>query len=413
MSSQSNEFAMAAKESSNAFHISPTHTEHAWTKSKDIHGKERVVKSAQQVVINQRRRTSILPSDNVIPEGGALKGSTVYSDWTLPSTTHVYNKAVLEFTIQNEHASSLVHFPTAHLIDHIEVFSGSTCIEYITRHQLYLETSGFIDNAEFSNKASDLGETTSHGPATGIVSQASTTLRMRINSVLDSCGGLFVSGFRDSIKFRVHWSANANSTPATQNKFTLKAAQLYLTELILPDHQFQSQMKVHRNNTASYRCVVRNQQDTSIAVSSTTASNITLNGLRGLTACLFVCVQPNNHPSPQTYEALSDLMLKQSDGTRMTELMTSSYILKDVAVDLVKNTNFFNSTGKGFYPIPFAIAAVDSIKGGIMTGYSVMDSKERLEVRTAANGENRTVFILQYSYATLACIKGRLEVSRT
>jgi len=410
MSSQSNEFAQASKDPANAFHISPTHTEHAWTKSKDIHGKERVVKSAQQVVINQKKRTIILPADNVVP--AAFGGSTVYSDWTLPSTMHVFNKAVLEFTIKNNHTAALSHYPTAHLIDHIEIFSGSTVIEYITRHQLYLETSGFIDNAEFSNKASDLGESAARGAATTVATTASTTLRVRINSLLDSCGGLFVSGFRDSLKIRIHWSSAANS--ANGDKYGLTSAQLYLTELILPDHQYQAQMKVHRNNSASYRCVVRNQQDVSFASFSSTATNqITLNALRGLTCCLFVAAQAQNSTTPQTYDTLGDIQMKQSDGTKMTELMTSSYILKEVAVDLVKNTNFFNSTNKSIHPIPFAIAPIDSIKGGIQTGYTHLDSKERLEVRAASDTSNRTVFVMQYSYATLSCTKGRLEVSRT
>lgn len=409
--SQSNEFQQASKDPANAFHITPTHTEHQWLKAKDVHGKERIVKSNQQVVVNQKRRTIIVPSDNVVP--AAFSGSTVYSDFTIPSTTHVLNKAVLEFTIKNGHSGALAHYPAAHLIDHIEVFSGSTVIEYITRHQIYLESHGFIQTQEHTNKAADLGETSAYAAASAVAAAATATLRIRLKSVLDSCNGLFISGFRDEIKYRIHWASSGGATNG--DKFSLSDAQLALTEHLLPDYQYQQQMKVHRNNNASYRCVVRNQQDASFATFSNTSSNlITLNALRGMTAALFVAVQGQNSSSPQNYDAIGELQLKQSDGTKMTEVQSGSYILRDVAADMIKDTGFFQTANKSFYPIPFAIGPVESINTGVQSGYTHLDSKERLEVKaSAASQTDKTVYVIQYAYAELRCTKGKLEVMRS
>lgn len=409
---QSNEFMMAARDPANAFHITPTHAEHQWLKAKDVHGKERIVKSNQQVVVNQKRRTIIVPSDNVVP--AAFKGSTVYSDFTIPSTTHVLQKAVLEFTIKNGHSGTLAHYPAAHLIDHIEVFSGSTVIEYITRHQIYLESHGFIQTQEHTNKAADLGETSSYGAVTALASSATALFRLRLKSVLDSCNGLFISGFKDEIKYRIHW-ASAAINGSNASSWSLLDAQLALTEHLLPDHQYQQQMKVHRNNSASYRCVVRNQQDASFASFSNTTQNlITLNALRGMTCALFVAVQAQNSPSPMNYDAIGDLQLKQSDGTKMTEVQSSSFILRDVAADMIKDTGFFQTANKSFYPVPFAIGPVESINTGVQSGYTHLDSKERLEVRAGtASQTNKVVYVIQYAYAELKCTKGKLEVMRS
>ena len=193
----------------------------------------------------------------------------------------------------------------------------------------------------------------------------------------------------------------------------LTNAQMYITEHLLPDHQYQQQMKVHRNNTATYRCVVRNQQDASFAALTTTSPNqITLNSLRGLTCALFVCSQGQNVTSA-TYEKLASIQLKQSDGTKMTEILTSNYLLGEVATDFNKESAFWSNTNKPIYPIPFALHAAQSIATGAQTGYTHLDSKERLEVFGGGATGAKTVTVLQYAYATIACIKGKFELQRT
>ena len=73
-----NEFKQASQDPVNSIHIAPTHSEHSWQKQNDLHGKERIVKQSQNVTINQKKRTIIIPSDNVTPVG-AFQGSTVYT----------------------------------------------------------------------------------------------------------------------------------------------------------------------------------------------------------------------------------------------------------------------------------------------------------------------------------------------
>ena len=414
-----NEFKQASQDPVNSVHIAPTHSEHAWQKAKDLHGKERILKQSQNVTVNQKKRTIIIPSDNVTP--AAFQGSTVYSDFTIPSGTHIYGKAVLELAVYNNTAASITALPTAHLIDHVELIVGSSVQEYIGRNHLYVESSGFINNQEHSNLAADLNETASFGTVSLSANTVTTgadkaTLRIRVRSCLDSCSGVFLAGFTEDIKLRIHFNSSgiaANGATGGGPALKLTNAQMYITEHLLPDHQYQQQMKVHRNNTATYRCVVRNQQDASFAALTTTSPNqITLNSLRGLTCALFVCSQGQNVTSA-TYEKLASIQLKQSDGTKMTEILTSDYLLGEVATDFNKESAFWANTNKPIYPIPFALHAAQSIATGAQTGYTHLDSKERLEVFGGGATGAKTVTVLQYAYATIACVKGKFELQRT
>jgi len=414
-----NEFKQASQDPVNSVHIAPTHSEHAWQKAKDLHGKERILKQSQNVTVNQKKRTIIIPSDNVTP--AAFQGSTVYSDFTIPAGTHIYGKAVLELAVYNNTAASITPLPTAHLIDHCELIVGSSVQEYIGRNHLYVESSGFINNQEHSNLAADLNETASFGTVSLSANTVTTgadkaTLRIRVRSCLDSCSGVFLAGFTEDIKLRIHFNSSgiaANGATGGGPALKLTNAQMYITEHLLPDHQYQQQMKVHRNNTATYRCVVRNQQDASFAALTTTSPNqITLNSLRGLTCALFVCSQGQNVTSA-TYEKLASIQLKQSDGTKMTEILTSDYLLGEVATDFNKESAFWSTTGKQIYPVPFALHAAQSIATGAQTGYTHLDSKERLEVFGGGATGAKTVTVLQYAYATIACIKGKFELQRT
>ena len=415
-----NEFKQASQDPVNSIHIAPTHSEHSWQKQKDLHGKERIVKQSQNVTINQKKRTIIIPSDNVTP-AGAFQGSTVYSDFTIPQGTHVFGKAVLELAVYNNTATAITALPTAHLIDHIEVIVGSSVQEYISRNHIYLESSGFVNTQEHRNLAADLNETANYGSVSLVANTVTTgadkaTLRIRVRTCLDSCSGCFIGGFTEDIKFRIHFnSSGLTSTGGTGggNALKLQSAQMYITEHLLPDHQYRQQMKVHRNNTATYRCVVRNQQDASFTALTTTSPNqITLNSLRGLTCALFVLSQGQNVVS-STYEKLASIQLKSSDGTKLTEIMNSDYLVGEVANDFNKESSFWSVGGKLIYPIPFALHAVQSIATGAQTGYTHLDSKERLEVFGGGTPGSKTVTVLQYAYATITCVKGKFELQRT
>jgi hypothetical protein len=412
--SAANEFKSASRDPVNSVHITPTHTEHGWQKAKDIHGKERIVKQSQNVVLNSKKRTIIIPSDTVTPPG-AFQGSTVYSDFPIPPQTHIFAKAVLELDVYNDSTAAIQPLPTAHLIDHIELIVGSSVQEYIGRNHIYLESSGFANTQEHSNLAPDLNESTSYGAVSLAAKSVNTgadeaRLRIRIKTCLDSCSGLFIDGFTESIKFRVHYNSSGLTGGAASLK--LQAAQMYLTEHILSDFEYQKQMKVHRNNAATYRCVVRNQQDASFApLTSTSPNQITLSSLRGMTCALFVLVQSQNVKSA-SYDNVTSIQIKEGDGTKVTEIMSSRYMLGDVATEFNKDSAFW--TTKAIYPIPFALHPLQSISTGVQSGYTHLSSRERVEVFAQAGSTGgKTVTILQYGYATIACVKGKFELQRT
>jgi hypothetical protein len=396
--------------------------------------RKRVVPSSQNTSFVSYKYYNTVQPENAIPTG-VWNGSSSYSDYIVPDSTHIINDCTLEFTLQwTSDASSgsgnnIVPKPAHQMIDYISLmFEGSGQDSCILRGEdqqvLYLASTS---DEEYRRSAHSYGMDPTDDTRVGVRTFTAATgnsqsftrkYRIRVGGPLSS-SRIFAAGIVDDLRIRVHWATSATTAVTGTPTVSLQSTQLILEEQQLTRGDFDRLMAQYRSDSGvSHRWAEVRVSSHPFTVSSGMSLSQVLNSHSSYAAGLLVTCrsQLTTGAGPTTFLPITSLQLHDERNVKLSNVMSDDFLRDHVsragdwASDAARSTPF--------YFIPFSLSLASLFAHGTSTGGLKLSSRDKLDIVASAtmastNSGNIQIDIGSINPAWMDISRGKVRMAKS